>query len=132
MFSIELKFTVDCLKFWFNRNHKVLELQLEDKLIFKQENPKKKDTVCCLCDFPLDSRAENSWSQHAFKAEYLFLENIYSKKEMIKMEIANFEIYCEKLSKVLDKLDSFCASIENENLSSQKAKEEDIEINAIV
>ena len=41
MFSIKLKFTVDCLKFWFNRNHKVLELQLEDKLIFKQENPEK-------------------------------------------------------------------------------------------
>ena len=41
MFSIELKFTVDCLKFWFNRNHKVLELQLEDTLIFKQENPEK-------------------------------------------------------------------------------------------
>ena len=41
MFSIELKFTVDCLKFWFNRNHKVLELQLKDTLIFKQENPEK-------------------------------------------------------------------------------------------
>ena len=41
MFSIKLKFTVDCLKFWFNRNHKVLELQLEDTLIFKQENPEK-------------------------------------------------------------------------------------------
>ena len=41
MFSIELKFTVDCLKFWFKRNHKVLELQLEDTLIFKQENPKQ-------------------------------------------------------------------------------------------
>ena len=25
MFSIELKFTVDCLKFWFSENHKVLE-----------------------------------------------------------------------------------------------------------
>ena len=41
MFSIKLKFTVDYLKFWFNRNHKVLELQLEDTLIFKQENPEK-------------------------------------------------------------------------------------------
>ena len=123
MFSIELKFTVDCLKFWLNTNHKVLELQLEDKLIFKQENPKKKDTICCLCDFPLDSRAENGWSKHVFRAEYLFLENIYSKKEMIKMGIDNFEIYCEKLNKMLDKLDSFCASIESENLSSRKTKE---------
>ena len=131
MFSIELKFAVDCLKFWFNRNHKVLELQLEDTLIFKQENPKK-GTICCLCDFPLDSRAENGWSQNAFKAEYLFLDNFYSKKEIIKMGIDNFEVYCEKLNKILDDLDSFCASIESENLSSRKTKEEDIEINAIV
>ena len=27
MFSVELKFTVDCLKSWFNRNHKVLEVK---------------------------------------------------------------------------------------------------------
>ena len=51
---------------------------------------------------------------------------------MIKMGIDNFEVYCEKLNKILDELDSFCASIESENLSSRKTKEGDIEINAIV
>ena len=35
MFNIELKFTVDCLKFWFNKNKKVLELgeNLKDEFL---------------------------------------------------------------------------------------------------
>ena len=132
MFSIKLKFTVDCLKFWFERNLKILEVQLEEKMIFKSLNSKQKDTISCLCDFPLDSTAENGWKQQVFKAECLFLENIYSKKEMIKMGIDNFEIYCEKLSKILDELDIFRASVESENLSSQKTNEQNIEINAVI
>ena len=48
------------------------------------------------------------------------------------MGIDNFEVHSEKLNKILHELDSFCASIESENLSSQKTKEEDIETNAIV
>ena len=72
MFSIELKFTVDWLKFWFERNLKVLEVQLEDKMIFKSLNPKQKDTVCCLCDFPLDSTAENGWKQHVLRQNIFF------------------------------------------------------------
>ena len=53
MFSVELKFTVDCLKFWFDKGHKInnLEVKLEDKLGFTQKHPKEADTVCCLCDF---------------------------------------------------------------------------------
>ena len=31
MFSVELKFTADCLKFWFNKNKKVLEVSSEQK-----------------------------------------------------------------------------------------------------
>ena len=72
MFSIELKFTVDWLKFWFERNLKVLEVQLEDKMIFKSLNPKQKDTICCLCDFPLDSTAENGWKQHVLRQNIFF------------------------------------------------------------
>ena len=36
MFSVELKFTVDTLKNWFNKTHKFnnLELKLEDKTEF--------------------------------------------------------------------------------------------------
>ena len=51
MLSIELKFTVDCLKLWFNRNHKVLDVSVKDKANFAQDNPKRKDTLCCLCDY---------------------------------------------------------------------------------
>ena len=132
MFSIELKFIVDCLKLWFNRNHKVLDVSVKDKASFVQDNPKRKDTLCCLCDFPLESRAKNGWSEHVFKAEHLFLENIYTEKEMEIMVINNFEIYCKKLNKILDELDSLCASIESENLSSTKTDNEDLEIKAIV
>ena len=53
MFSVELKFTVDCLIFWFDKGHNInsLEVKLEDKLGFTQKHPKEADTVCCLCDF---------------------------------------------------------------------------------
>lgn len=39
IFSTELKFITDCLKFWFNKNHKVIELTAEAKSEFKQKNP---------------------------------------------------------------------------------------------
>ena len=44
------------------------------------------------------------------------------------MRIDNFEIYCKKLNKILDGLDSFCDSIESENLSSKRIGEQDPEI----
>ena len=76
MFSVELKFTVDCLKFWFNKSHKInnLELELEENIAYMQNHPKNENTLCCFCDFPIDSRASNGWSSHIFKAEHLFLE----------------------------------------------------------
>ena len=132
MYSVELKFTVGCLKSWFDRNHKVLEVKRIDKIIFVCDNPKKENINCCLCDFSLESRAKNKWRQHVFKAEYIFLENIYSAKEMFHMGIDNFEVYCEKLNKILDELSSFCASIESENLSNRKTEEQDNEIKTIV
>ena len=74
MFSVELKFTVDCLKFWFNKSHKInnLELELEEKIAYMQSHLKKGNTLCCFCDFPIESRASNGWSSHVFKAEHLF------------------------------------------------------------
>ena len=50
MFSIELKFTVDCHKFWFKRNIKQIELDENVKDDFFQKTPKKE---CCICDFPI-------------------------------------------------------------------------------
>ena len=37
MFNIKLKFTVDCLKFWFQENHQILEIVIEYKSNFKQK-----------------------------------------------------------------------------------------------
>ena len=67
---------------------------------FKQNNPLTNETLCCLCDFPMDP-----------KAEHLFLENIYTQKQMVAMGIDNFEHYLQELNEVLDNLNSFCAGI---------------------
>ena len=67
-----------------------------------------------------------------FKAEYLFLENIYTEKEMKRMGIDNFHTYSKKLNKILDELVSFCESIESENLSSSRVVEQDPEIEGII
>ena len=96
MFLIELKFTVDCLKAWFRKNHKILEVDIDQKLEFIRKNPIKKDALCCLCDFPIDPRIKNGWLDHVIKAEYLFLENIYSNEEMKKMKIEKLEILEKK------------------------------------
>ena len=41
MFSIELKFPVNCLKAWFQKNHKILEVHIDQKLEFIRKNPIK-------------------------------------------------------------------------------------------
>ena len=129
MFSVELKFTVHSLKFWFNKNKKVLETTQEQRLQFVQNSIRQ---TCCLCDFPLQSRADNGWFQHTCKAEHLFLENIYSAREMYQMGIAEFDIYFDKLKQILDKVDDFCASLETENRISISNGKTNPEINEIV
>ena len=107
MFSIELKFTVDCLKAWFWKKQKILEVDIDQKLEFIGKNPIKKDALCCLCDFSIDSRIKNGCLGHVIKAEYHFLENIYSNEEMKKMKIEKLEIFENKISKILDNLNDF-------------------------
>ena len=126
MFSIELKFTTDCLKNWFAKKHKILDLEIDLKTEFIQNNPLKKDDLCCLCDFPMDPRAQNGWAEHVFRAEHLFLENIYTEKQMQKMGIDKFEYFTQKLNSILDKLDSFCASLEFENRSTSNSDIDEI------
>ena len=70
MFNIKLKFTVDCIKNWFSSNLKSRELDLDEK-----RNP----------------RLENGWANYVFKAEHLFLENIYTEKQMKKIGIDNLK-----------------------------------------
>ena len=128
MFSIELKFTTDYLKFWFNKSKKILEMNNEI-LNFIESTPKND---CCLCDFPLQSRTENDWFEHVCKAEHLFLENIYTARQMFQMRIDNFDVYFDKVKKILDNLDEFCASIETENKLSIAKGETNEEIKDIV
>ena len=129
MFNVELKFTVDCLKFWFNKYRKILEISSKQKKNFYDNVPKND---CCLCDFPLQSRAENGWFQHVCKVEYLFLENISTTREMHQMGIDNINIYFEKAKNVLDNVDEFCASLETENRLSIARGETNDEIKEIV
>lgn len=48
------------------------------------------------------------------------------------MGIYNFQVYSDKLNKILDELDAFIDSIESENIKSIKKDEENSEIEAIV
>ena len=51
MFSIELKFTTDCLKNWFAKKYKVLDLEIDMKTEFIQKNPPKKQTFVAFVIF---------------------------------------------------------------------------------
>ena len=76
-------------------------------------------TIYSICDFPLNPRESNGWAEHIFKAEYLFLENIYSLKQLIKMKI---EKYSLKLNKILDNFDEFCNNINQDANDEIKLK----------
>ena len=78
-----------------------------------------KQTLCCLCNFLIEPRAENGWAEHVFKAGYLFLENIYPDKQMVHMGIKNFEIFSQKLNTILDNVYLFCQSLESESYQQQ-------------
>ena len=45
---------------------------------------------------------------------------------MTKMKIQDFEVYEQKLNKILDKLESFCESLENENNKGESDEAEEI------
>ena len=61
MFNTELKFTIDTLKSWFDKVIKMrfTDLSYPEKILFKQNNPTVDDTLCVICDFPLDPQADN-------------------------------------------------------------------------
>ena len=112
-FSIEIKFTVDCIKKWFRENRYVEDSTQEQRFQYKDDNLLNLNNLCCLCDMPLKAEAESGWLEHVIFAEYLFLSNIYSEKEMKKMGIENLEVYSNKI-KILENLNSFCSSIKKE------------------
>ena len=59
-------------------------------------------------------------------------QNIYTARQMFQMRIDNFDVYFDKVKKILDNLDEFCASIETENKLSIAKGETNEEIKDIV
>ena len=113
MFNIELKFTVDAIKDWLSDNKKSHELDFDDKALFKKNTKAYINTQCCLCDFSLDPKIENSWLDHVIEAKHLFLENIYTEKQIKQMEIEKLEEYWKKIKQILNVMNDFVDSIEN-------------------
>lgn len=58
-------------------------------------------------------------------------QNIYTARQMFQMRIDNFDVYFDKVKKILDNLDEFCASIETENKLSIAKGETNEEIKDI-
>ena len=103
-----------------------MDIEIDQKTEYIKKNPLKKEDLCCLCDFPMDPRAQNGWDHHVFRAEHLFLGNIHTEKQMRQMGIDKFEYFAQKLNTILDQLDSFCASVEVENRSSNNSDIDEI------
>ena len=80
-----------------------------------------------MCDFPIEPTATNGWADHVFKPKHLFLESIFTQKEMTSMGIDKFEHFSKKMNKILYTVTSFCASIESESMSSNSEIEEIVE-----
>lgn len=104
MFCIELKFTNDSLKFWFEKKIKprFLELDYTQKDNFRKENPITCNTFCSICDFPINPLADKGWLDHIIESEYLFLKNKYGEDQMKKMEIENLEDYSNNIYRFIN------------------------------
>ena len=104
-----------------------IDEDLKDDFL-KNNTPK----TCQICDFSIDPFTEGGWFEHVCSAEYLYLENIYEKKDLFKMGINDFEVLFTKVKKVMDSVDEFCSSIESENLKNINSGEDNGEIEQIV
>ena len=98
LFSVELKFTIDILDKWFNNvfKSKLLGLNEIQKKIFVKENPLDwSKACCCICGFKLSTSTKEShektqnlttWFDFTVQQGRLFLRNIYSQDDLLKME----------------------------------------------
>ena len=68
----------------------------------EKKNPLTNDTVCTICDFPIDPYTENGWFDHVVNSEHLFLRNIYSHSQMKIMGIDDIDEYKEGLYRLLN------------------------------
>ena len=119
MFCIELKFTIDTLNLWFNKTIKTrfYELEYLQKDPFKGKNPLSKETLCSICNFPMNPYQDNGWLDHIVKAEHLFIKNIYDRNQMKKMEIDNLEDYQTIIYNMLNLSEEFEGALENDKVT---------------
>ena len=107
LFSVELKFTIDTLNNWFLNTIKAKFLELHDikKQMFINEIPiVPSETVCCICGFLLDTEAcgeHQRWYDFIVEMEHLYIRNIYSNKDLEKMEIKVFVTTTDALKNLL-------------------------------
>ena len=114
LFSFEFIFTIDILVKWFNDvfKSKFIELNEIQKQIFVKENPLNWSKTCCICGFKLSTNAKEghektqnltTWFDFIMQQEHLFLKNICSQDDLLKMErlktledcYRNFEYFLE-------------------------------------
>ena len=119
----------DALQKWFAAEVKKVEIDEVEKFNFLMNNAPRD---CQICDFPIDPFAEGGWFHHVCLAEYLYLENIYSKRELFKMGISEFEVFFAKIKQLMGYLGEFCSSIEFENLKSLRDGVPNEEVDRII
>ena len=86
MFSVKLKFTINTLKLWFEKimKQRFVDLHYQKKIDFRKQHPITEETLCSICDFPLNPQAKRGWLDHVMESEYLFLNNIYHEEQIKK------------------------------------------------
>ena len=94
-----------------------MEIDEVEKFNFLMNNTPQN---CCICDFPIDPFSDSGWFSHVCSAEYLFLQNIYSERDLARINIASLEEFVAKVKKMLDCLPAFCDSIKFENFKSMR------------
>ena len=121
LFSVELKFTVDTLKDWFSRiiKPKFFEIDSAEKQKFRKDNPLDKNSLCCLCDFPLAADSEKGWFDFVVRCEYLFLRNIYSYENLKQMNIENEENYEDIIRRLIEYYPLFENAIQEDDMCDE-------------
>ena len=86
MFSVKLKFTINTIKLWFEKimKQRFVDLHYQKKIDFRKQHPITEETLCSICDFPLNPQAKRGWLDHVMESEYLFLNNIYHEEQIKK------------------------------------------------
>ena len=85
-------------------------------------------TNCCICGILLDTEAcgeHQRWYDFIIEMESLFLRNIYSEKDLEKMEIKNICNYHSRPEKFIELIPIVEDALENSHWIREKEKLED-------